>query len=125
MSPVSETAGRRILVVEDEMIVAMFVQDALAEIGCDVVGAASRVEQAMDLIDREDIDAAVLDLNLGRGQTSYPIAEALAARGIPFVFSTGYGEKGLREDFRDRPLLTKPFKEDELTRAVTALLDGP
>lgn len=116
--------GRRVLVVEDEMIVAMFLQDALHELGCEVAGAVGRVDQALDIVARQHVDAAVLDLNLGRGEDSYPIAAALASRGVPFAFSTGYGEKGLRADYRDRPILTKPFKDEDLARILRELLGG-
>src|SRR4051794_22900016 len=85
-------SGRRVLVVEDEMIVAWLLQDMLADLGCAVVGPAARVSQALAMIDAEAIDAAVLDVNLN-GQKSYPVADALAARGMPFVFSTGYGRR--------------------------------
>lgn len=115
-------SGRRVLVVEDEAMVSMFIEDALQMLGCEVVGIAARVDEAMMLIEQQQIDAAVLDINLGRGRDSYPIAETLAARGVPFVFSTGYGEDGLREGFRDRPVLAKPFRMQDLAEVLEGML---
>src|SRR6202045_5470871 len=85
----SPLSGRRVLVVEDETMVAWLLEDMLADLGCAVVGPAAHVNQALAMLDAEAIDAAVLDVNL-QGQKSYPIADAIAARGVPFAFSTGY-----------------------------------
>ena len=104
----SPFSGRRVLVVEDEMIVAWLLEDMLADLGCAVVGPASSVEQALAMIDAEAIDVAVLDVNLN-GQMSYPIADALATRGVPFVFSTGYDKDTLLDGYRIFPVLQKPF----------------
>ena len=114
-------AGRRVLLVEDEMLVAWLLQDMLADLGCAVVGPAARVAQALALIDAEMVDAAVLDVNLN-GQTSYAVADALTARGVPFVFSTGYAKDRLAEPYRSLVILQKPFHEDELGAALEALL---
>ena len=86
----SSLYGRRVLVVEDEMIVAWLLEDMLADFGCTIVGPAARIDQALAMIKAEALDAAVLDVNLN-GQQSYPLADALVTRGVPFVFSTGYG----------------------------------
>ena len=86
----SSLSGRRILVIEDEMMVAMLLKDILVDLGCTVLGPAARVEQALAMIEAAGaLDAAVLDINLN-GQKSYPVADALAARGVPFIFATGY-----------------------------------
>ena len=114
-------SGRRVLVVEDEMIVAWLLQDMLADLGCAVVGPAARVAQALAMIDAEAIDAAVLDVNLN-GQKSYPVADALTARGVPFVFSTGYETESLPNDYQSLPLLQKPFKRSELGDTLAQLL---
>ena len=87
-------SGRRALLVEDEPIVAWLLKDMLVDLGCSVVGPAADVNQALAMIDAESIDVAVLDVNL-RGQMSYPIADVLVARGVPFVFSTGYDKDRL------------------------------
>src|SRR3954451_16991134 len=117
----SPLSGRRVLVVEDEMIVAWLLQDMLADLGCAVVGRAARVSQALVMIDAEAIDAAVLDINLN-GQKSYHVADALAARGMPFVFSTGYETESLPNDYQSLPLLQKPFKRSELGDTLAKLL---
>ena len=113
--------GRRILVVEDEMLVLMETQDMLADLGCDAVIAAATNEQAIALIEAQHFDAALLDLNL-HGVRSYPVADVLAARGVPFAFATGYGGSGLRESDRERPLLEKPFGSASLEMMLVALL---
>lgn len=90
--------GQRILVVENEGIVAWALEDMLADLGCAVVGPAARVSQALATIDDGPIDAAVLDLNLN-GHMSYPVADVLALRGIPFVFLTGYHKSSIPEKY--------------------------
>jgi CheY-like chemotaxis protein len=111
---------RRILVVEDEMMVLMVIEDMLADIGCESVTAAATVDQALALIDTKVFDAAMLDLNLN-GSSSYPLAEVLAARGIPFVFATGYNGHGTKLGYSDRPLLKKPFHLNDLVKVLTPL----
>jgi CheY-like chemotaxis protein len=113
-------SGRHILVVEDEMMLFMMMEEMLTDLGASVTAAAT-VGQALAEIDAQEFDAATLDLNLD-GDESYPVADILAARGVPFAFSTGYSQKSLREDYRDRPLLRKPFKERDLVDTVTRLL---
>jgi CheY-like chemotaxis protein len=117
----SPLSGRRVLLVEDEIIVAWLLEDMLADLGCVVVGPAASVNQALAMIDTEAIDAAVLDVNLN-GQMSYPIADALAAHGVPFVFSTGYHKDRLLERYRTLPALQKPFHLSELTDMLAMLL---
>ncbi len=114
-------ARRRVLVVEDEVLVAWVLSDMLAGLGCTVIGPAGRVQQALEIIAGQPIDAAVLDVNLN-GDFSYPIADALVARGVPFVFSTGYDRGRLREGYRGFPHLQKPFLESDLAGAVAAML---
>jgi CheY-like chemotaxis protein len=118
----SPLSGRRVLVIEDEMMVAMLLKDFLANLGCTVVGSAVRVEQALAMIEAAGaLDAAVLDINLN-GQKSYPVADALAARSVPFVFATGYGLDSLINGYRRVPLLQKPFKLSKLSDALVKLL---
>lgn len=114
--------GRRVLVVEDEPLVAMLVQDILTDAGCVVVGPAAHLSEALRLARNGDLDAAVLDVNLS-GDTTYPVAELLRDRAIPFVFSTGYGESGIRPDFAGRPTIRKPFDEKVLLARVAGLLE--
>jgi CheY-like chemotaxis protein len=114
--------GRRILVVEDEMIVAMLLEDMLAELGCEVVGVANRVAKALAMIEQGTaFDAAVLDLNL-HGEKSFPVAAALTARGRPFVFSTGYGRRGVPDEFRRVPLVEKPYSKTDVERLLMEVL---
>lgn len=110
----------RILIVEDEMLVAMNIEDMLLDLGHEVAGIASRLAPALSLAGEASIDAAMLDVNLA-GETSFPVADLLAARGIPFVFATGYGLQGIEERYRDRPLLQKPFRASDLGLVLAAL----
>jgi CheY-like chemotaxis protein len=114
-------SSRRILVVEDEMMVLMLIEDMLADLGCESVIAAATNDQALALIDTQVFDAAMLDMNLN-GNKSHDVADALAARGVPFVFSTGYSALDMRDGYRDRPVLKKPFPYEELVEVLTRLL---
>jgi CheY-like chemotaxis protein len=114
--------GRRVLIVEDDAIISMLLEDMLADFGCEVVGTARRVEEALGVIGATTaIDAAVLDVNL-HGTRSDLVADALAACGIPFVFLTGYGGNGIIDAHRDRPVLQKPFTQQDLVAALARLL---
>ena len=84
----SELAGRRVLVIEDEALIAMLLEDQLAELGCEIAGVAARFDDALEKATALAFDVAILDVNLS-GKESFPIAEALRARGMPFVFATG------------------------------------
>lgn len=107
----------RILVVEDESILAMLLEDFLADLGYAVPAVASTVASALGILDTQDIHFAILDINLG-GEQSFPIADALDARGIPFIFMTGYGVAGVPERLRGRYILQKPYGADALKRAL-------
>lgn len=109
-------AGLRLLIVEDEMLVAMLLEDLLGSVGCEVVKAPN-VAKALALIESEQIDGALLDVNLHGGR-AYPVATELKQRDIPFVFTTGYDENAIDECWRDRPVLRKPFTLDELEPVV-------
>jgi CheY-like chemotaxis protein len=111
--------GLRILVVEDEMMVAMLIEDFLEAFGCTVVGPVADIAAALRLTATEAIDGAMLDLNLA-GHTVYPVADELARRGIPFIFVTGYGDQELDGDHNNRPRLPKPFRRLDLQRILTA-----
>ena len=116
-------SGRRVLVVEDEMLVLMNIEFMLADLGCESVTAAATVDQALAQLEAQVFDAAVLDVNLN-GDDSYAVADALGARGVPFAFSTGYNDEGMREEYRDRPMLRKPYQQEGLVRILTRLLDS-
>jgi CheY-like chemotaxis protein len=113
--------GRHILVVEDDMLIRLTLEDMLVDLGCESVSTAATIHQALGLIDARVFDAATLDVNLG-GTNSYPVADTLTARGVPFAFSTGYGETFLREGYRARPILKKPFRYEDLSAMLKHLL---
>lgn len=120
MSSVS-LSGLRVLVVEDEMMVSMLLEDMLSDLGCTPVGPARRMQPALTLIECAGFDVAILDVNLN-GDETYRIADALAARAIPFVFASGYSAGRLREKYRSIPSLQKPFQQPELARTLAAAL---
>src|SRR3954462_7233158 len=120
MSAPASLQGLRVLVVEDEMMVSMLIEDMLSDLGCTVVGPASRLEEAIDLAQRSELDCAVLDVNLG-GQPIFPLADILRAKGAPFAFATGYGDAGLRDVDRGSPVPQKPFREGDLARVPEQL----
>jgi CheY-like chemotaxis protein len=118
MAEITEFKGRRILVVEDEMMIAMLVEDMLAELGCDVVGPAHAVGDALALARADQLlDAALLDVNLA-GEPVFAVADALRAIGVPAIFSTGYGAAELRAVDQGSPVLQKPFRAGDLVRAL-------
>ena len=124
-APTSSLAGLRVLLVEDEAMVMMLMQDFLDDIGCEVVGIASRLKEAMEKVDTLAFDVAVLDVNLN-GEQTVPIADALLARGRAIVFATGYGATMLPPHLRSLPVLQKPFQQEDLARALrTAMVGTP
>ena len=113
--------GRKLLMVEDEAIVAFLIEDMLLSFGCEAPRHAVSVRQALAFLSDERPDAAVLDINLS-GEMVYPVAEQLEALGIPFVFATGYGVAGLPKRFLGRPVLQKPFTPEDFSAAMIAVL---
>lgn len=110
--------GRRVLVVEDEALVAMLLDTILEDMGCTPVGPASNIDEGEALArDEAALDAALLDVNVA-GRQVFPVAAALKARGVPFVFSTGYGEGGLPDEWRGNPTIQKPFTEAAIRDAL-------
>lgn len=118
-----DLTGLRVLVVEDEAMVAMLVEDTLTDIGCEVVGVASDLEEATAMATSLALDAAVLDVNLN-GVRTFPVAETLSARRIPFLFSTGYGATGIPDSLKPAQVLTKPFRRKDLELALRTMIDG-
>ena len=114
-------APTRILIVEDEPLIAMMLEDYLESLGKELVGTADAVAPALELVAAGGIDAAILDVNLRGGERSWPIADTLAEQGVPFVFATGGSEDGIAERHRDHPTLAKPFTMDSVARALDAL----
>jgi CheY-like chemotaxis protein len=119
----SLASGFRVLVVEDEELITLLIEDILTDIGCEIVGPVGNVPDALKLAQSADIGGALLDLNLA-GHDVYPVADALAHRGIPFVFTTGYDHSRIAERFSDVPTLSKPFGAQMVEDAVVKELFG-
>ncbi len=105
------------------MLVLMMIEDMLADLGCESVTTAATTDKAITLIGSQVFDAAMLDVNLN-GKTSRAVADVLAARGVPFLFSTGYSGDAMSDGHRERAVLKKPFKYEELAEALRRLLDA-
>jgi CheY-like chemotaxis protein len=120
MGSATNSAGRRILVIEDEILIGMLLEDMLADLGYGVAGVVPQLSEALAAARRETFDLAILDVHL-HGESVFPVADVLAERGVPFVFATGYGERGLPEAYRGRPVLQKPFAKDDLERVLKTL----
>lgn len=112
--------ARQILIVEDEFLIAMDLTDELSSRGYEIAGPAGSVSEAMRLIEQETPRLAILDINL-KGDPSFPVAEALAERAVPFLFLSGNDATSLPETFRDRPILAKPIDFDALTAKISEL----
>jgi DNA-binding response OmpR family regulator len=110
--------GLRVLVVEDEMLIAMLLEDILQELGCKIIGPVGQVAKAVPLANMEPLDAAILDVNVA-GEEVFPVAFELARRAIPFVFVSGYGTDRLPKEWCDRPILQKPFRSEELEHSLS------
>ena len=117
-------AYRRVLIVEDEYFLANDMAQALQKLGADIVGPVPTRDKALALLQAEPVDAAVLDINL-RGQTVFPVADVLREQGVPFVFATGYDEAAVPETYRDVPRWEKPFKPEDLAKALPGVMRGP
>ena len=120
----ADLSGMKILVVEDNFLIADVLCEALRGYGCEVVGPAQNVERGEHLVDQAETDdgrltGALLDVNLN-GQTSFPLASKLLERGVPFIFLTGYGDQGgaVPEEFKSARRLSKPYSFDELARLI-------
>ena len=107
----------RILIVEDEMLVAMLIEDLVLDLGHQPVGPVMRLEPALEQASTAEIDMAILDINLA-GKRSFPIADRLTERGIPFIFASGYGVAGLEPPYLSAPVLQKPFDQNQLKAAL-------
>lgn len=112
----------RLLVVEDEALVAMLIEDVLADAGFEVVGPFGQAAKALSSLADETVDAAILDVNLGGGERSYSVASELSERGVPYIFLTGHGRAGIDLRYADVPVLQKPFDPQTLRRLVKRLL---
>ncbi len=115
-------AGTRVLVLEDETFITVMIEDLLGDLGCRIVGPAATVADALTLAEAGGIDAALLDLNLGHGETAYPVADLLSQRLVPFAFVTGYSADVLKPPHAGRPILSKPFWGDSLETVLMGLV---
>lgn len=116
-------AGRRVVVIEDESLLVMLLEDFLESIGCVVAGVASGFQAALEKAQALSFDVAILDVNLN-GRQSFPIAETLVGRSLPFIFATGYGATTLPPSLQGAPLLQKPFQQRQLEQALRQALEG-
>jgi CheY-like chemotaxis protein len=111
----------QILVVEDESMVAMMIEDMLEDLGHKVIATSGRMPDASKLVADASADLAILDVNLN-GEETYPLADSLAARAIPFIFATGYGSSGIKAEWSSVPVLQKPFQSRELAEAINRVI---
>jgi CheY-like chemotaxis protein len=117
----SMTHGLSVLVVEDESLVLFNLEDILTELGCIIVGPAMRLPQAQELVQTaSDVDVAILDVNLA-GESVFPVAHALKAKGVKIAFATGYGREGLPDEWRDHPVLVKPYTAEDVAHTLRAV----
>lgn len=108
------------MLVEDEMIIALHLESLVTGLGHEVIGPVSQIGSALEIARCEDLDIAILDVNLD-GAEVYPVADALTARGIPCLFTTGYGAGGVRGSYRHHKILQKPYRADDLAAAIAEL----
>ena len=113
-------AGRRVLIVEDELMIRMLLEGMLTDLGHSVAAEAGGLDEAISLAKQAEFDLAVLDVNLN-GTPVTPVVEILVERGVPFIFASGYGQRGLPEAYRTAPILQKPFQADALEEAIEAV----
>jgi len=110
---------KRVLIVEDELMIRMLLEGMLEDLGHTVAGQAGTIEEALTLAKQAEFDVALLDVNLN-GKPITPVVAILAERGLPFVFASGYGQRGVPEEYRDSPALQKPFQAEALAAALQA-----
>ena len=118
-SDASAAAGKRVLVVEDELMIRMLLEGMLTDLGHTVAAEAGAIDEALTLAKQGEFDFAVLDVNLNNEPIT-PVVEVLVRRGVPFVFASGYGRRGVPEAYRQNPTLQKPFQVEALAQAIDA-----
>jgi len=111
----------RLLIVEDEYLIRLLLEDMLVELGCSIAAVASNLDEGKQAAQTTEIDLAILDVNID-GQQVFPIADVLRKRGLPFIFITGYGARGLPEAYRNTPTLQKPFQMQDLKATLARVL---
>lgn len=119
----SALKNARVLILEDEWMIATHMVELLEDYGCKVVGPANRIAKALELVSAEAIDGALLDLNVA-GETAYGVAQALRDRGVPFTFVTGYSSGLINEDYRDRASIQKPINATKFRQALESMLSA-
>lgn len=112
-----------VLILEDEPIIGFALEDMLIEIGCERVSLATRISEAEKIVRDEQLDVAILDVNI-HGEHSYPVADELARRQVPYVFATGYGDHAHPDRHRKKLTLTKPYSLDEVRNALRTAVEG-
>jgi CheY-like chemotaxis protein len=117
-----ELKGRRILVVEDSPVLAPFTVDVLDELGCEVVGSAPNMAVAREMVEAGGFDGALMDIHI-RGERIFSLCEVLAAKGVPFVLTSGYADWTMPEKWNDRPRLQKPYTIEQVEEALSSLFD--
>ncbi len=117
----ADLTGRRILLVEDSPVVGPFTADLLTELGCTVVGPAPTMASARELIDGERFEAAIMDIHI-RGERVFPLCELLDQQGVPFILTSGYADWEMPDHLQDRPRLQKPYRLEDVKRALTDLI---
>jgi CheY-like chemotaxis protein len=120
-TPVLELSGIKVLVIEDESLIAMFIEDTLSDIGCESVAVASNLDDALTKVTEIQCDIVMLDVNLA-GKETFKLAEILAEKNQPFIFSTGYGNAVIPTHLRHVPVLQKPFREIDLQEKLQTAL---
>lgn len=120
-----QLSGVRILIVEDETMIAMLLEGMLLELGCVVAGVAVSVATALEMVGGLAVhaDCALLDVNLG-GEAAFPVAAALCERQVPFAFVTGYGRSAIAQQYSGAPVLQKPFKREDLLALIGSIVRG-
>ena len=116
-------ASKRVLIVEDELMIRMLLEGMLTDLGHSVAAEAGDLDEAISLAKQAEFDLAVLDVNLN-GTPVTPVVEILVERGVPFIFASGYGQRGLPEAYRTAPILQKPFQADALEKAIQAVANA-
>ena len=113
--------GRRILLVEDSPVLGPFTADLLEDLGCRVIGPAPNMAAARELVDAADFDAALMDIHI-RGERVFPLCEALEAKGVPFILTSGYADWTMPDQWRDRPRLQKPYTLEQVAEELSRIL---
>ncbi len=120
----SGKTSKRVLVVEDEMMIRMLLEGMLEDLGHTIAGQAGTIDEALELAKKCEFDVALLDVNVN-GKAITPVAEILSERGLPFVFASGYGQGGVPDAYKTRPALQKPFQIESLAKMIDTALRSP